>query len=445
MSVVTAPPGARSEEVLAQLAEAGQLVLAATQSSPSVAAAGGSDALCAVLGSARQVQAHLDALITSIGIEADRLAASGRSAPAAELLLGRGEVRAGTARQEAAHAEVAGWMPGVASALRSGGIGAAHLDSLARHTKRLDPEHRAALPVGSLLIDAARLPADTFDAVVRRAVQAVDVGAAQRSANENRQASEFRHWADERTGMGRFSGALDPERYEIFAAAIERRAAHLAATSDEASALGPNLAAAALVDLVTASATATDGSGRSPARLSVVVGVEALAEIRAGSCGDGTPSARTGAGRAVTDAAVQRLLCDAELRRVVLDERGVPIDVGRSRRTASDAQWTALRAIHTTCGWPGCRRPIDHCQVHHVQPWACGGATDLANLLPLCSEHHHRVHEGGWTMQLSPDRVVRVTRPDGAAHHVGRTDLQASAPAPVRPEPPCIRPPPGSR
>ena len=35
------------------------------------------------------------------------------------------------------------------------------------------------------------------------------------------------------------------------------------------------------------------------------------------------------------------------------------------------------------------------------------------NLLPLCEAHHHLVHEGGWTLTMTPDRVVTWTRPDG--------------------------------
>jgi hypothetical protein len=59
------------------------------------------------------------------------------------------------------------------------------------------------------------------------------------------------------------------------------------------------------------------------------------------------------------------------------------------------------------------------CQIHHVVPWERGGTTDLANLLPLCTEHHHLVHEGGWTIQLSDDRRVRWTTPDGTVIHNG--------------------------
>ena len=56
-------------------------------------------------------------------------------------------------------------------------------------------------------------------------------------------------------------------------------------------------------------------------------------------------------------------------------------------------------------------------------PWEHGGATDLDNLAPLCesAKHHHLVHEGGWTLTMTPDRVATWTRPDGTIYYTGTT------------------------
>ena len=40
---------------------------------------------------------------------------------------------------------------------------------------------------------------------------------------------------------------------------------------------------------------------------------------------------------------------------------------------------------------------------------------------PLCEQHHHLVHEGGWTLTMTPDRVATWTRPDGVVAHHGST------------------------
>ncbi|MEM7342248.1 MAG: HNH endonuclease [Actinomycetota bacterium] len=373
--------------------------------------------LTQLLREARAVEADLVAVIARIGVLADQLAEAGQSAPAAELLLDQGQVRASTARAEAARSEVIEWAPGLARAVADGGVGADQLDSLARHTRSLGDVDRARLPVDELIADAQRLPADTFDTSVRRAVNRLDARLAGAAAEEKRAASSLRYWFDDEIGMGRIAGQLDPERYEVFASAIDEHTARLAADAAQATRRDANLAAAALIDLI-GSPSAAGGSGhdarargRSRTQITVVVDAKTLAAARAGIDGWHEP-ARTGNGHDLTDAALVRLCCDAGLRRVVLDHRNVPIDVGRVHRTATDGQWAALRALHSTCGWPGCRRPISHCQIHHITPWADGGATDLMNLIPLCSDHHHRVHDGGWTLQMTSDRDVTVARPD---------------------------------
>ncbi|MEM7339727.1 MAG: DUF222 domain-containing protein [Actinomycetota bacterium] len=391
-------------------------------------------ALTSVLRAARNLQADLDALVTMLGVAADGLAAEGRSAPSAELLLDQGQVRADTARNEAARSKVVSWVPGLADAVSAGRIGSDHLDSLARHTRRLVDDGRTdqmLAGLGALVDEAERLPADTFDAEVRRTVRSLDSRFAEADAQEKRNASEVRTWFDPRTGMGRLSGTLDPEWYELVAKALDARTAQLAAETNGAVRRDEHLAPAALIDLVS-----SGDSGRpSRAQLAVVVDLHTLAAARASDesapCTHATVG-RTENGHELTASTLSRLSCDATLRRVVIDHRSIPIDVGRAERTATDAQWAALRAMHTTCGWPGCTRPLAHCQAHHVQPWAQGGRTDIDNLLPLCSTHHHRVHEGGWHMQVSPDRSLTIHRPDGERHHVPASTSERGREPPSR-------------
>ena len=120
-------------------------------------------------------------------------------------------------------------------------------------------------------------------------------------------------------------------------------------------------------------------------------------------------------------ASLRRLSCDAAIIPVVLDAAGAAVDVGREQRVATRHQRRALRAMHTTCAHPGCTVRFDACQIHHVVPWENGGPTDLANLIPLCSSHHHLVHEGGFTLTLRPDRTIELRRPDRSVHYAGST------------------------
>ena len=68
--------------------------------------------------------------------------------------------------------------------------------------------------------------------------------------------------------------------------------------------------------------------------------------------------------------------------------------------------------------------------------WDHGGRTDLANLLPLCEAHHHLVHEGHWTLTVSPDRTITLRRPDGSLHYEGNTTTQSAATVPPTQRPP---------
>jgi hypothetical protein len=129
----------------------------------------------------------------------------------------------------------------------------------------------------------------------------------------------------------------------------------------------------------------------------------------------------TSTGQPVPVETIRRLCCDADIVPIVLGGNGVVLDVGRERRVATREQRQALRAMYRTCAHPDCSVGFDDCDIHHVNPWVPNGLTDLANLLPLCSRHHHAVHEGGWTLTLSADRTITLRRPDGTLHHEGST------------------------
>jgi hypothetical protein len=101
----------------------------------------------------------------------------------------------------------------------------------------------------------------------------------------------------------------------------------------------------------------------------------------------------------VSTATIQRLACDGAIRRVIVDARGEVLDVGRAKRLATPAQRAALRVRDRGCVFPGCDRPPQWTQAHHLVPFEAGGATDLDNLCLLCSHHHHLVHEGGWSLE----------------------------------------------
>ena len=85
-----------------------------------------------------------------------------------------------------------------------------------------------------------------------------------------------------------------------------------------------------------------------------------------------------------------------------VERDGLPLSVGRARRTVPPALRRLLEARDaSTCCFPGCERRR-HLQAHHRRHWAQGGQTSLDNLVLLCFHHHRLVHEGGYTIEPDP-------------------------------------------
>ena len=345
-----------------------------------------------------------------IAQRADKLTQDGQSPDPTQTSLGNGRVSAKTARQEAARAKTADELPGLGDALEDGDISTDHLDTVTRQTKNLNDEEKAALKKDEedLVNKAKNLPVDTFNRHLARRIDDIRQDHGRTTERKQRAESYFRHWVDKTTGMGRFTGALDPERFESIVNAIETEMRSMAQTakrdgSTQTLHLNDHLAASALVELI------SHGNGKQ-GRPNIVV----ITDHETLSSGPHDNTVReTRNGQDLSTEAIARLCCDAVMQRVVVDADAVAINVGRAQRTATTAQWTALNAMHSTCAWAGCDRPISWCQAHHIQEWDPDGLTDLDNLVPLCSTHHHRVHEGRWSIKLLPDRTLKIYQPDG--------------------------------
>jgi len=108
--------------------------------------------------------------------------------------------------------------------------------------------------------------------------------------------------------------------------------------------------------------------------------------------------------------AARRLSCDASVVEVTEDEHGVPLSVGRKRRTIAGALRRALYKRDSTCTFPGCTHRI-FLEGHHIKHWADGGETSLNNTALLCTFHHRYVHEYGYDIELGPDQRPQFRDP----------------------------------
>jgi hypothetical protein len=112
-------------------------------------------------------------------------------------------------------------------------------------------------------------------------------------------------------------------------------------------------------------------------------------------------------GESLSAAEVRRLACNARLVPAVLGGASVPLDLGRSARLFSNTQRLAVGIAHKTCIAEGCDRSAAWCELHHDDPWAHGGRTDLDKAVPACHFHHRRLHDPRYRNTRAPDGSIR--------------------------------------
>ena len=106
----------------------------------------------------------------------------------------------------------------------------------------------------------------------------------------------------------------------------------------------------------------------------------------------------------------------------VLGGESLPLDLGRQARCFTPAQRAALSAVYQECAAEGCGRPFAWCEIHHHNPWQDGGATDLANAIPLCGHHHRMIDHAPHTIEPADPPGPRQLRPPGDTHRPQRKD-----------------------
>ena len=127
----------------------------------------------------------------------------------------------------------------------------------------------------------------------------------------------------------------------------------------------------------------------------------------------------------VTAETSKRLCCDASISRLIEDEKGEPLSIGRKSRVIPPAMRRALKARDKQCRFPGCthRCFIDG---HHIKHWADGGETSLDNLVQLCRHHHRLVHEGGFACEK--DKRGKIVFRDRQGERIPETGHRSPAP-----------------
>lgn len=121
---------------------------------------------------------------------------------------------------------------------------------------------------------------------------------------------------------------------------------------------------------------------------------------------------RTDRGNRVDPAAIIGVSLWSLIRRVVVDAKGVAIDLGRTSRLFTGFAREAVMLLEPTCIWPGCDQPHTWCHADHLTSWTTRGPTAPDNGAPLCPRHNY-FKERGFTVFRDDLGTWRIIGPDG--------------------------------
>ncbi len=165
--------------------------------------------------------------------------------------------------------------------------------------------------------------------------------------------------------------------------------------------------AAAMVDICSFFLERHDhpaGSRHRP-HVNVIVKLEDLEAGRGAEFADGV---------VIDGPSLASLVCHSTWHRVLVSGSSI-LDYGTATKTISPNLFNALVVRDRHCRFPGCDRPADWCDCHHVVHVEDGGPTCPSNCILLCRRHHVRLHKPGWSAKLDDDATLVVTDPSGRA------------------------------
>jgi hypothetical protein len=359
---------------------------------------------------------------------------SGASAPAARRLVSLGGLIAESASPDLPSTEA--WLEPLARAARRGQLSAEAVEVIRAGLGSPSETVNAAelARAASILVDESRtLTVERLAARARELRDEVDAaGVAQRESEQRER--RYLSLTPLPDGMTRLAGLLDPESAAVVVAAVD------AATSPRRGGprfVEPSAASAAqkllddtrttgqialdavveLMDVAIRSASSTTLGARRPA-VRVLVTQRDL-DRRSASL-NGTSAGREnhgmghleGRGAAVTLATVDRHACDGGLQPILFDDDGQTLNLGRAQRLHNARQRAAIAARDGGCLAPDCDRPPSWCEVHHINEYSRGGATDVATGVLLCRHHHLLLHNNGWRIILMHGQYWLTPPPD---------------------------------
>ncbi|WP_130347754.1 HNH endonuclease signature motif containing protein [Herbihabitans rhizosphaerae] len=280
-------------------------------------------------------------------------------------------------------------LPVAATALAAGVISRDHVQVVRTTIDKLPDEHHAE--VEQLLVGEA----ERFDPVklgklalrTRAHLQPEQVVLEEQAARKRMEFS----MVEDVDGMIMVRGRLSPECAEVLKAALSPLAKPAGKDDDRSAARRWADALVELAHRVLNSDTLPQDGGRRP-HLAITISYEQLR--------DQIGLGRGNFGALITPQTIRQIACDAGITPIVLNSEGKPLDVGREQRTATPAIRAALIARDKGCTFPGCDRPPEWTDAHHIVHWLNGGITSEETMALLCRFHHTIIHEQDWEIVM---------------------------------------------
>jgi hypothetical protein len=243
----------------------------------------------------------------------------------------------------------------------------------------------------TLLQSARTMDPGQFMTVAKNFEHRVDAASALAETNRAYE-RRYLHISEPSDGLVRLDGVLDAEGGATLRTALQP---FMKPVKDDARSYGQRSVDALMELCRQGSGNKRDGAGPRP-QLIIRASLDTLAGI------PGAPAGELEGGGTVPAETVQRYACDTALSRIT-GQGELEQELNHASRTLPAPIRRALEARDRHCVFPGCTRPVNWCDGHHLVWWTRGGATALPNLALMCRPHHRMVHEEGWNLERTKD------------------------------------------
>ena len=276
-------------------------------------------------------------------------------------------------------------LPATSGALESGEIPVGHAGLIARASSETPIDE-------SVLVQAANTqPFDEFARTVKRHQQDVADDDGQSLLDRQRKNRKARIFESSDSGMFVLTGEFDQITGARIATALTAKERQLWHREDPKKRATPQQRMAdALTELICEPA----GDGKSAGTdLLVIADLDVIKQQ--------LDNPRLADGSAIPIVELHRLALEANLLPSIFDTKAQDMWLGRKQRTASEAQRVALIARDQHC--IGCGANPLWCRAHHIIWWSKNGPTDVDNLMLVCDDCHHKIHDHGWQVYKHPN------------------------------------------